>query len=685
MNLISKNFTKSALCLCLLAIVGWNTSLHAQLSLVPPQPWPSKDVSVSFAPDFVEVGRYRNELEQHLNSQMSNPDWKIEILRALQTWSQYCGVQFSLVADSNRAFGVPGLAQGDPRFGDIRFGAFPQVNVLGNAVGYNAAFGTWAGDILFDTNRVFYSHALGSNPGQQEQYDLYTVALHEIGNALGLVDNFNDPNSVMYFNYTGPKFVPTPSDIRNIQSLYGPPATDVFESPASNNNPSTASIVQYDGQFATSKIQSVFGRIQNGRDRDYFRLSGNQLAENCWIKVRGRGNSLLAAKLTVLDSQLSELATISAENPINNTFGKEITNITPDATIYVLVEPADPNSFSSGDYELVFDFNANGFEELGQPVDDDDELLDPYFEAKDEALVDALYAVRGLIDTETSQNNTFATPTRLLSPLGTPSDTRYEYIGTLASLADRDMYVLHSPANSSGTMAIDLIPLGVDPALLSISIFDSERRSIPFSQRFRNSTDVVVEANNIQPDRDYFVRVQSRTGNTIAGNYLLTVNLTTKSSPSTRFGRVNLSRSNPDQWGSLTVYKTQLLRIDLEMTSADAANQACQLTVYSDTGRTELVTSVRSGTKRTCYVWLQAGDHSFRLTSKTRRNRPIVTSRVDLFGAIVSDDEGPIIIDPSGNPISGPQLPSGPPSPPTFWQFPIVQILQLIIPPELPW
>ncbi len=100
-----------------------NAMAYGQLSSLPPQPWPDNPLTISFAPDFVEIGRYRNELFQHLNDQLGYPDWKIEILRAFQTWARHSDVTFAVAPDTSRAFGIPGLAQGDPRFGDIRLAA----------------------------------------------------------------------------------------------------------------------------------------------------------------------------------------------------------------------------------------------------------------------------------------------------------------------------------------------------------------------------------------------------------------------------------------------------------------------------------------------------------------------------------------------------------------------------------
>ncbi len=232
----------------------------------------------------------RNELFQHLNSQLGYPEWKIEILRAFQTWTRHSNVQFALAADSPRAFGVPGLAQGDPRFGDIRIGAFPQNEVLGNAVPYDPVFGSWSGDIFRNTNETYMvDDGQSSNFG----YALYSVMLQEAGDALGLVDEMLDPTSVIFAYYVTKRSDLSPLDIADIQNLYGPPSADPYE-PASNNDSfARATPIAFGNQFATTLIATRRGRIQSRNDRDFYRFTGTSLSENCWVKLRARGKSLL--------------------------------------------------------------------------------------------------------------------------------------------------------------------------------------------------------------------------------------------------------------------------------------------------------------------------------------------------------------------------------------------------------
>ncbi|MBL8888520.1 MAG: matrixin family metalloprotease [Planctomycetaceae bacterium] len=655
---------------------------RAQLSSLPSQPWPQKPVTISFPPDFVEIGRYRNELFQHLNSQLGYPEWKIEILRAFQTWARHSDVTFAVVPDSARAFGIPGLAQGDPRFGDIRIGAFPQDNVLGNAVPYHPSAGVWAGDIFLDTTRKFYRHD-GSGSGSFNEYDLYSVLLHEVGNSLGLLDEELDPESVMFFAYLGARQDLSELDIDNIQRLYGPPSSDPWEQNSTNDDFANATPIVYGSDFSNSLVEARSGRIQQGSDVDCFRFSGNSLSENCWIKLRAQGKSLLCGRITVYDASFQEIASISAVDPLQNSVGKEITGINPGEVIYVSIDWSGYPDFDFGDYELAIDFNENAGSEFDQPNDDDG---DPpgLFEADDEALVDALYSQQGPIDLETNANNTFATAVELFTSFGSPMGSRFEVISSLATPADIDLYRIRTASDATGTLVVDLTPLGLDPAAMNVVLFDRARQPVAVTRRTRITRDVVIEANNIMPNTDYYLRVQSQRGNELAGNYLLMANVATRSTNLQRIERVALSATGADQFGDFTTFKTQLFRFDLGMTSRDTTNQACQFTIYSDTGRVELVTSVRASGKRTAYVWLQAGRHHFRFNAVTRNNRPIVPSIVTLDGASISDDEGPILLDPSGNPISGPQQPGSNPTPPPRWQFPRF-LVGLVIPPENPW
>ncbi len=509
--------------------------------------------------------------------------------------------------------------------------------------------------------------------------------LHEAGNSLGLLDEIADFDSVMFFAYVGPRWDLSALDVANIQSLYGPPSPDPYEMNRSNDSFESATEIFYGPDFEQTLVEAVPGRIQNASDIDVFCFQGTTLSENCWLKLRTRGRSLLCGRVTAYDSEFNEIATIAAEDPIFNSVGKEITNIGPDELIYVVVEWSGIPDFEFGAYELAVDFNQNAGAEFDGANDDDDDDQDRFFESDDEALVDGLFDSFGLIDLETSENNSFNTAVELLSPLGAPTGTRFEILSTLASATDRDVYRLVASPSASGTMAVDLTPLGQDASALSVLVFNGARKRLPARTYIKSNGDVAVEVDGIQAGAVHFLQVQARTASTVPGNYLLTAHVASRTSQLSPLQTLNLSSTNSDQFATFTTYKTQLFQFSIAMQSADSTNQATQLTIYSDTGRVELVTSVRSRRTRTAFAWLHAGTHFVRFSAQSRSNRPIANSVVTFSGGLVSDDEGPILVDPSGNPVSGTQEPDVQPPPQPDWQFPIVRILELVIPPLFPW
>src|ERR1700722_15110830 len=81
-------------------------------------PWPSPTtLTLSFVPDGTSVsGKPRNLFA------LMGPNtaaWESNILRAFQTWAVQTNINIGVVPDNGAPLGTPGLAEGDPRFGDI--------------------------------------------------------------------------------------------------------------------------------------------------------------------------------------------------------------------------------------------------------------------------------------------------------------------------------------------------------------------------------------------------------------------------------------------------------------------------------------------------------------------------------------------------------------------------------------
>lgn len=148
--------------------------------------------------------------------QLSTPDLPLADVRAaiaaaFSTWSAEIGVDFVEVGTANNPNFTIAWHARDHGDGS----AFDGVgNVLAHAFYPPTCGGEHAGKCHFDEDEVWAtSHGAA-------QFDLQTVALHEIGHLLGL-EHSSVAGSVMFPSYSGQRRVLTQDDIDGARALYG--------------------------------------------------------------------------------------------------------------------------------------------------------------------------------------------------------------------------------------------------------------------------------------------------------------------------------------------------------------------------------------------------------------------------------------------------------------------------------
>ena len=320
----------------------------------------SSRITYSFMPDGTSIAGTPSVLFQTMNAVTSTASWQNAIEQAATPWETNADLNLAQVSDDGAPVGTDGDQQDDPRFGDIRIGAMP----LGSGVLAETFLppptngGTVAGDIIFNSTAGWAVGGIG--------VDLETVALHEFGHAVGLGDQSSDPNSVMYYEYDGPKTALDSDDIAGIQSIYGAPQYDAFNTGLPHNTtPLTATnitpYISSNGQIALSGLDNT-----TPTDAEYYAVTvpltnSGQMA----VTLQSSNLSSFAPWLSVLNSSLSFVGQATAAT----TYGATLTVTVPvTAGQKYYIKASSAGSYGRvGSYGLEVNFGTQTMAPIAPP------------------------------------------------------------------------------------------------------------------------------------------------------------------------------------------------------------------------------------------------------------------------------------------------------------------------------
>src|SRR5262249_27247275 len=209
-----------------------------------------------------------------------------------------------------------------------------------------------AGDMVFNTGQNF-------NVGAT--YDLFTVAMHEIGHALGL-DHSSTGAAVLYPTYTSTRSALGTDDIAGIRSIYdgnAPRTPDAYDAAAANNSFAAASNLTplIDPSAKTALVTNL--DITTTADVDYYRFTAPQgTGSTLTVTVQSKGLSLLAPTLTVFDGAQNQLGTASGAGRYGSTFTVTVTGVTAGQTFYVKVAGSAATALGTGSYAVALNFGS---------------------------------------------------------------------------------------------------------------------------------------------------------------------------------------------------------------------------------------------------------------------------------------------------------------------------------------
>ncbi len=550
-----------------------------------------------------------------------------------QTWSIHADINVGLRNDYGLDFGAPGLSTTDPRFGDFRIGAIPQSGVLANVVPFQTVAGTYSGDILLNTNENFQYHdwadsvAPDTSSQPADARDLFSVLLHESGNALGLKDNFLDW-TVMFGQYTVPKGVLTQDDIDRIVELYGA-RTDPHEQ-ASNDQLQVATLVSAPVGFQPeTDVISASGSLHGDADVDYYHHAPLAGHDEVTIRVNAAGISLLKSRVEVLDASGQLIASGDASSVFDNDVVLHLTGLQEHAGIYVKISGLTQDVYSVGDYELEIDYRSAAVQAA--------DAVPGHYDAG----ADSLFANFDLFDGELGENDSLATAEIPPEALVFSPGSRFEFESSISSSGDVDYWKVTAPGDVSGRLIVNLAGVGDQPAKLRVRVVDTSGQPVGASGFLADDGTWTLEVAEPQAGQEFYVRISVDPNSAVSvGNYVAAAEFTTPASQMEQLVAGDLS-SSMDEFIHWTASKSKLFRFDLSAMGA-SDDEVVKLTIYdAHSQEMRMVLGSPSGVTRSGFAWLTEGDYILRFTAVSRSGADVDNMNFSVAVDGISDDQDP--------------------------------------------
>ncbi len=525
----------------------------------------------------------------------------------------------------------------------MRIGAVPLPgDVFAVALGQgDFVSGTWAGDILFNSNAEFTD---------AEQF--LAVALHEVGHVLGL-EHTDAIDSVMH-RYSVRTDLSV-DDIATFQNLYGIRMLDSHDDDVINNDSLEESthIEFFDEEVEAGTYPSIlFGDISDLEDVDYFRVDApNDYTGQITFQVVSAGISLLAPRVTLL-SQDGEVISEIESTSINGDFiSVSAPALESDGRYFLQIEGMPSRSTGSFAVTTILDDRNTIDDAMIMEVAQGREFTEFDQDEIAEFLADP---ENYLVNDDAHSDDNFGTATELETEDGFEAFSRYQYQASLLDDQDVDAYFFRSLDASSSlplTMNISVRATEIGGMIPKATLFDTNGNEIQTNIVVNGHGEYVIQADQIESDTEYFVSVES--DNLLpfsSGNYELTISFSEQPLVFQTYAEGTVATAN-QQYHSLHVAESQIIQFAFEADPLPSnPNALVWATIYDERGAIVFQTATRSDERRTGNtVFFAPGSYTIEIENGIGSD--FAGLNYQLIGVDIGGPQGPTFSDPSNSPF----------------------------------
>ncbi len=610
-------------------------------------------LTVSFPSDGTQVGPYANELS-HLFAPFDTAQWKDAIVRGLQVWASKTAANVGLIPDDGSPFGARPLNRTDLKFGDVRVGAIPMSpDVLSISVPNDERVaGSWAGDILFNSKANFATID-----------DIFRVALHEAGHVFGL-DHNADPNSPMHAHGINGSVTPTTDDLAALAKLYGARGPDRNELSSPNDTIGKGTRIRFedDASYNGGTPAIEFGDINSASDIDVFEIrSLVGYAGPVDIQITANGISQLSMTVDLLDFRGNVLQTVSSTAP-GQSLNLHLSSFTGSERQYVRIRGVGNEINQHGSYAILQRFTDRltiSEAEIQRTIVQGQRLI-----ASSPAMTNNIDMRRlfgdplAVLNDDSGTDDVLGSATALNPSLQTPTEVRYQSLGSISLSTDVDFYRVRSgsPSDTSRPQIMTIQLESLDPAGLVSRVTVEDHGGVvqPMTILANGHGIQIFQVSNVASSRDYFIKIAPDASQAPFdhGNYRLTVRFDQVEKTLTSIADSPLTKSAPQTEFTLYIAQTQLMQLGIVSTSSAQGSVPVWAAIY-DAQRKPVyfVASLAGETRTTSSVLLQPGEYRIQLAVDPTQIADGDSIDLKLFGDRISHPIGPPVIDPAHQPL----------------------------------